>query len=144
MKDTLTNEERIAREYAAAGDEIPEYESGMPITWHERVAMWHATHGDYRKLALLVRGGWPLSKRARNLIADYLENPKQTVGAPRSWPQVQRDGQIANEYVALRASGWNSYDAREELSDKYRISADRVKQIVTAEKRRFREMLKRG
>lgn len=112
----------------------------MPKSAEERFALMHATHGDYRKLAVLVRHNWPLGDRSRELIADFLETatPERSAGHPRPWPQVKRDQWIATRYVSLRSCGKSAVDAREIIAGEEGISADRVKQIVTVEKRRFR------
>lgn len=141
MTAPLTREEEIARAYDG---HVPSWDDGLPITAEERFAKLRAIHGgDFRALAALLRAGAPLSKPTRELIAQFLENskPPRGRGAPRAWWNIERDAHIANTYVALRACKVNAEEARGQIADQWGLSTNRVEKIITAEKRRTRELL---
>lgn len=90
--------------------------------------------GDYRQLGKLIIEDAYISKRGRELIKGFLDNPKKRRGAPRTFPQKWRDMGIASDYRTLRDDNVCAVDAREILAEKHGIGADAIKKIVTREK----------
>lgn len=113
--------------------------SKLDFDVHEHEALHDAKAGDMRKLAACVRFGYPLSKQARAVVADFLENPQKPKGNPNRWMLAV---EIAGDIEADQQLGMSETEAVEAAAKKYDRSPATIPKLK-AEGNKIREQLRK-